>query len=64
MTELASDPRRGVHPDGPPQPELLVFDVNETLSDMAPLSARFAGVGAPPSWPSCGSPRCFGTASR
>ena len=28
-------------------PELLVFDVNETLSDMAPLAARFEEVGAP-----------------
>ena len=26
---------------------VLVFDVNETLSDMAPLSARFEDVGAP-----------------
>ena len=30
-----------------PQPELIVFDVNETLSDLAPLSQRFAAVGAP-----------------
>jgi 2-haloacid dehalogenase len=28
-------------------PVLLVFDVNETLSDMAPLAARFEEVGAP-----------------
>jgi 2-haloacid dehalogenase len=28
-------------------PLLLVFDVNETLSDMAPLVARFEEVGAP-----------------
>jgi hypothetical protein len=27
-------------------PVLLVFDVNETLSNMAPLSARFEEVGA------------------
>ena len=26
---------------------VIVFDVNETLSDMAPLAARFAAVGAP-----------------
>jgi 2-haloacid dehalogenase len=26
---------------------VLVFDVNETLSDMAPMAARFAEVGAP-----------------
>lgn len=29
------------------RPVLVVFDVNETLSDMAPLKARFADVGAP-----------------
>ena len=31
------------------QPELLVFDVNETLSDMGPLGGRFEDVGAPAS---------------
>ncbi|WP_034714166.1 haloacid dehalogenase type II [Intrasporangium chromatireducens] len=29
-------------------PEVLVFDVNETLSDMASMGERFAEVGAPP----------------
>ena len=29
-------------------PRVLVFDVNETLSDMAPLGDRFADVGALP----------------
>jgi 2-haloacid dehalogenase len=29
-------------------PELVLFDVNETLSDPAPLAAAFAAVGAPP----------------
>jgi len=29
------------------RPEVLVLDVNETLSDMAPLADRFAAVGAP-----------------
>ncbi|TFC89086.1 haloacid dehalogenase type II [Cryobacterium sp. TMT3-29-2] len=28
-------------------PSVIVFDVNETLSDMSPLSARFVEVGAP-----------------
>lgn len=28
-------------------PEVIAFDVNETLSDMAPLAERFAEVGAP-----------------
>ena len=30
------------------QPKLLLFDVNETLSDMSPLSGCFEAVGAPP----------------
>ena len=30
-----------------PAPSVVVFDVNETLSDMSPLAARFADVGAP-----------------
>lgn len=29
------------------RPSVIVFDVNETLSDMAPLAGRFADVGAP-----------------
>ncbi|KQU55310.1 haloacid dehalogenase [Rhodococcus sp. Leaf278] len=29
------------------RPRVIVFDVNETLSDMSPLSERFADVGAP-----------------
>jgi hypothetical protein len=28
--------------------QVVVFDVNETLSDMAPLANRFADLGAPP----------------
>lgn len=35
-------------------PRVIIFDVNETLSDMAPMAARFADVGAPenlfPTW--------------
>ena len=30
-----------------PSPAVIVFDVNETLSDMSPMDARFADVGAP-----------------
>lgn len=30
-----------------PAPQVIVFDVNETLSDMAPMGARFSAVGAP-----------------
>ncbi len=36
-----------VSPDGPRTPELLIFDVNETLSDMSPMADRFEDVGAP-----------------
>lgn len=36
-----------VSPDGPRPPRLIVFDVNETLSDMAPMAQRFAVAGAP-----------------
>jgi len=36
-----------ISPDGPRRPTLLIFDVNETLSDMSPLSFRFEDVGAP-----------------
>ena len=31
----------------PDRPKILVFDVNETLSDMAPMAGRFEDVGAP-----------------
>ncbi|MBG6055696.1 2-haloacid dehalogenase [Salinibacterium sp. CAN_S4] len=30
-----------------PKPVVIVFDVNETLSDMTPMAARFEEVGAP-----------------
>lgn len=38
---------RPVSPDGPRRPAVLVFDVNETLSDLSPMGRRFADVGAP-----------------
>lgn len=31
----------------PVRPAVIVFDVNETLSDMAPMAVRFADIGAP-----------------
>lgn len=31
----------------PARPKVVVFDVNETLSDMEPLRARFVDIGAP-----------------
>ena len=37
-----------VSQDGPNRPAVLVFDVNETLSDMSPMAERFQEVGAPP----------------
>lgn len=30
------------------RPDVVVFDVNETLSDLSPMAARFGDVGAPP----------------
>ncbi len=36
-----------VSPDGPRRPRLVIFDVNETLSDMSPIGERFEAVGAP-----------------
>lgn len=47
MTDALSSSDHPVSPDGPRRPRLLVLDVNETLSDMSPMSARFADVGAP-----------------
>ncbi|MGH3367133.1 MAG: haloacid dehalogenase type II [Nocardioidaceae bacterium] len=40
MEEVAQMPERSS------RPEVVVFDVNETLSDLAPLGLRFAEVGA------------------
>lgn len=48
MTEQPPRSDHPLSPDGSRPPALLVFDVNETLSDMAPLSARFETIGAPP----------------
>jgi 2-haloacid dehalogenase len=42
---FSSDPP--LSPGRPRRPNVLVFDVNETLSDMAPLSLRFDDIGAP-----------------
>lgn len=47
MTHPLASSDHPISPDGPRRPALLVFDVNETLSDMAPLAARFEDVGAP-----------------
>ncbi len=43
-----SDPQSSAdHPQSTRRPAVLVFDVNETLSDMSPMGARFEDVGAP-----------------
>ena len=38
---------RPVNTDGSRLPAVMLFDVNETLSDMSPISQRFVDVGAP-----------------
>lgn len=63
----------------PRPPKVVVFDVNETLSDMAPMARRFAEVGAPgplaPLWftavlrdgfalSAAGAPATFGQVAR
>jgi len=47
MTEPLSSTDHPVSPDGPRRPAVLLFDVNETLSDMSPMAGRFEDVGAP-----------------
>lgn len=47
MTEPLSSSDHPVSPDGPRRPAVLLFDVNETLSDMSPMAGRFEDVGAP-----------------
>lgn len=51
MSDHVDPPLSGVDhpasPDGPRRPGLLIFDVNETLSDMSPMATRFEDVGLP-----------------
>ena len=54
MTDHFEDPQpKDPQPDGTTahrerrRPRLIVFDVNETLSDMSPMAERFVSVGAP-----------------
>jgi len=47
MTEPLSSTDHPVSPDGPRRPAVLLFDVNETLSDMSPMADRFEDVGVP-----------------
>ena len=50
-TEIGDQPLTSVDgsvgPDGAGRPSVLLFDVNETLSDMSSLGRRFEDVGAP-----------------
>ena len=49
MTDPLEDPQTDATtaPREPRRPRLIVFDVNETLSDMGPMAERFVSVGAP-----------------
>lgn len=47
MSEPLRTTDHPVSPDGPRRPAMLLFDVNETLSDMSPMAGRFEDVGAP-----------------
>lgn len=45
--DVPTPARSGGDPNTARRPVLLAFDVNETLSDMAPMAGRFKDVGAP-----------------
>lgn len=47
MANSAESSDHPISPDGPRRPAVIVFDVNETLSDMSPMADRFVDVGAP-----------------
>lgn len=47
MTQPLDHPDHPESPQGPRRPSVLLFDVNETLSDMSPMAGRFEDVGAP-----------------
>lgn len=47
MNEDAPSEVRPASPGGARTPRVIIFDVNETLSNLAPLAARFDDVGAP-----------------
>lgn len=51
MSEAADHPRphveRTTRRDGASRPAVIIFDVNETLSDMSSMATRFDDVGAP-----------------
>lgn len=47
MTEPVGSSDHPMSVDSPRRPVVLLFDVNETLSDMSPMAGRFEEVGAP-----------------
>lgn len=47
MSDLSAPQRQRPGGRAPGMPRALLFDVNETLSDMAPMADRFVDVGAP-----------------
>ena len=47
MDTTLPNSERTVSIDGPRLPAVLLFDVNETLSNMSPMASRFVDVGAP-----------------
>lgn len=49
MNRMASAPEQPDRSPARTTPQVLLFDVNETLSDMAPIASRFVDVGAPAS---------------
>ena len=49
MPETRTSSADPISPEGPRLPSLLLFDVNETLSDMTPLGSRFEDLGLPAS---------------
>jgi len=64
MSTTLPSSERPISIDGPRLPAVILFDVNETLSDMSPMAMRFADVGAPPTWPTTGSPPSYETGLR
>ena len=53
-----SDTEHGEQRNHRRRPALLVFDVNETLSDMTPLRAGSRTWACPVRWRRAGSPGC------
>ena len=47
MDTTLPNSERPVSIDGPRLPAVLLFDVNQTLSDMSPIASRFVDIGAP-----------------